>query len=310
MGKNKSEILAVLVVGVLMSAIDITIVILALPTIDSGLHSGIALSIWVIMAYILVMTVLSTQVGKLGDKFGRAKLYNYGLGIFVVGSALCGLSPDIYALIGFRALQAVGGALIGTSSSAVVSDNFEPHERGKAFGFTSLGWNLGSIFGIFLGGLLATINWRLIFLINVPIGIVLLPISIRKLRDVKESIKERFDILGSLILGAGLFTLTIAAVYYIFRNRSAIPGYDISINPALHSLHNQGAHDTVRYNRLRHIQEQDLHILRALQHVAVHRQLLGPLRTDTIPARGTRTQPVHSEHIPAARIRDGGDLRA
>lgn len=216
MGRNKSEILAVLVVGVLMSAIDITIVILALPTIDSGLHSGIALSIWVIMAYILVMTVLSTQVGKLGDKFGRAKLFNYGLGIFVVGSALCGLSPDIYALIGFRALQAVGGALIGTSSSAVVSDNFEPHERGKAFGFTSLGWNLGSIFGIFLGGLLATINWRLIFLINVPIGIVLLPISIRKLRDVKESIKERFDILGSLILAAGLFALTIAAVYSIY----------------------------------------------------------------------------------------------
>ncbi len=218
---RKNEILAVLVIGVLMSAIDITIVILALPTIDSSLHAGVATSIWIIMAYILVITLLSTQVGKLGDKYGRAKMYNYGIAIFVIGSALCGLSPDIISLIGFRALQAVGGALVGTSSTAVVSDNFEPHERGRAFGFTSLGWNLGSIMGIFLGGILTTINWRLIFLINVPIGIVLLPISIKRLNDVKERIKERFDILGSILLGIGLFILTIMAVYAIYT------GFDI-----------------------------------------------------------------------------------
>ena len=204
-----------------MSAIDTTIIILALPTIDAKLHAGIALSIWTIMAYILVITVLSTQVGKLGDKFGRAKLYNYGIAIFIIGSALCGLSPDMLALIGFRALQAVGGALIGTSSAAVVSDNFEPHERGKAFGFTALGWNLGSIMGIFLGGLLTTINWRLIFLINVPIGILLLPISIKRLRDAKEKIKERFDLLGSVLLGIALFILTIMAVYAIYSGFDA-----------------------------------------------------------------------------------------
>ncbi len=213
---KKKEILAVLVIGVLMSAIDITIVILALPTIDLNLHAGVATSIWIIMAYILVITVLSTQVGKLGDKFGRAKMYNYGIAIFVIGSALCGLSPDILSLIGFRAVQAVGGALLSTSSTAVVSDNFEPHERGRAFGYTALGWNLGSIMGIFLGGLLTTINWRLIFLINVPIGIALLPISMKRLSDVREKIKERFDLIGSFLLGTGLFILTIMAVHSIY----------------------------------------------------------------------------------------------
>ncbi|MEM0107078.1 MAG: MFS transporter [Candidatus Micrarchaeaceae archaeon] len=212
----------VLVIGVLMAAIDATIVVLALPTIDEELHANIASSIWIIMVYILVITVLSTQVGKLGDRFGRAKLYNYGLGLFVIGSALCGLSPDIYALIGFRAVQAVGGALVGTSSSAVVSDNFKPNERGKAFGFTSLGWNLGSIFGIFLGGLLATIDWRLIFLINVPIGIALLPISIRRLKDAKMAVKEKFDVLGSLYLGIALLLLTFVSVISLSEGLSLV----------------------------------------------------------------------------------------
>ncbi len=210
---DKRSVLAVVVVGVLMAAIDTTIVILALPTIDTYFHTSPTISIWIIMAYILVLTVLSAQVGKIGDRFGRAKMYNYGFLVFIVGSALCGLSTSIFMLIGARVLQAVGGAFLSTNSSAVVSDHFEPHERGKAFGYTGMGWNMGAILGIFLGGALTSIDWRLIFLINVPIGAIALPIAFRKVKDVIKKKKEKYDIAGSIILGVALTLLTIMAIF-------------------------------------------------------------------------------------------------
>lgn len=213
---ERNAVLSVLVVGVIMAAIDSTIVILALPTIDSNLSTSPVTSIWIIMSYILVLTVLSAQAGKLGDRFGRSKLYNYGLLIFVVGSALCGASLNIIMLIASRIIQAVGGAFVSTNSSAVVSDHFKPHERGKAFGLTSMGWNIGAIIGIFLGGFLATIDWRLIFLINIPIGIVILPIAFKKLKDVAEKRKELFDIKGSVLLGVALVLFTIMAVLSMY----------------------------------------------------------------------------------------------
>lgn len=210
---NKRSVLSVVVVGVLMAAIDTTIVILALPTIDTYFHTSPAVSIWIIMAYILVLTVLSAQVGKIGDRFGRAKMYNYGFLIFIVGSALCGLSFNILMLIGARVLQAVGGAFLSTNSSAVVSDHFDPQERGRAFGYTGMGWNMGAILGIFLGGALTSIDWRLIFLINVPIGAIVLPIAFRKVKDVVEKRKERYDVAGSIVLGIALTLLTIMAIF-------------------------------------------------------------------------------------------------
>lgn len=213
MGSDKKSVLTVVVVGVLMAAIDTTIVILALPTIDAYFHTSPSISIWIIMAYILVLTVLSAQVGRIGDRFGRAKMYNYGFLIFIVGSAVCGLSTSILMLIGARVLQAVGGAFLSTNSSAVVSDHFDPHERGRAFGYTGMGWNMGAILGIFLGGVLTSINWRLIFLINVPIGAVILPIAFRKVKDVIEKKKERYDVAGSIVLGVALTLLTIMAIF-------------------------------------------------------------------------------------------------
>ncbi len=209
---SSNQILAVLVVGVLMAAIDIAIVILALPTIDTDLGTSPIVSIWTIMAYILVITVISSQLGKIGDKYGRERIYNYGLVVFVIGSVLCGLSPTIYFLIGFRALQALGGGMISSNSSAVISDNFEPHERGKAFGFTAIGWSLGSILGIILGGILATINWRLIFLINLPIGLVIIPLSFSRLRNKAVQSSQPLDIIGSVLLGIALTILTVASI--------------------------------------------------------------------------------------------------
>ncbi len=216
----KSIALFVVLIGVLMAAIDTTIVILALPTIDLKLNTSPLTSMWIILAYILILAVFSSQVGKIGDLFGRAKLYKYGLIVFILGSALCGLSPNIFVLIGSRIIQAFGGVLIGTLSSAVIADHFEPNKRGKAFGYTAIGWNFGAILGIFLGGFLTTIDWRWIFFINIPIGAIVIPIAIYKLHDVVKPQKENFDYIGIITLSIGLLLLTISAVFSMFEGLS------------------------------------------------------------------------------------------
>ena len=214
--KHANIVLAVVVIGVLMSAIDISIVILALPTIDSGLHAGTATSIWIIMAYLIVITVLSTQIGKLGDKYGRERMFTYGLVIFTAFSVLCGLAINVNMLIMSRVLQAVGGALIGATGTAVVSDYFEPHTRGRAFGFTAMGYNIGAVLGIFLGGFLSIINWRLIFLINLPIGVVVIALALKYLKDISIRKDEHFDMVGSALFGAALTLLSVFAIVFTY----------------------------------------------------------------------------------------------
>ncbi len=118
--------LAVIVTGVLVAAVDTTIVILALPTMMRFLHANLADIIWVIMAYLLVITLLATQVGRLGDMFGRVRMYELGFLVFVLGSFLCGVSTTETALIGFRVLQGIGRALISANSGAVITDTFPP----------------------------------------------------------------------------------------------------------------------------------------------------------------------------------------
>ena len=211
----KNIVLVVAVLGVLMSAIDSTIVVLALPNIDSALQTSAINSVWVIMGYILVITVISTQVGKLGDNFGRARMFNLGFLIFIIGSALCVFSLDVYQLIFFRLLQGVGGALISSNSGAIISDYFDRHERGRAFGYTAVGWNVGAILGIILGGLLADFDWRLIFLINVPIGILILPIAFIKVKDIVPKLNEKLDLIGSALLGISLLIISYMSVYII-----------------------------------------------------------------------------------------------
>ena len=143
--------LAVVVCGVLIAAVDTTIVVLALPKIEAELHVNVTDVIWVVISYLLVVTVLSTQVGRLGDMFGRVRMYQTGFAIFVVGSLLCGLANDEVTLILFRILQGVGGALISANSGAVIADIVPIERRGRAYGFNAIGWNLGAILGILLG---------------------------------------------------------------------------------------------------------------------------------------------------------------
>ncbi len=198
--------LVVIMTGILMSAVDTTIVVLALPELERALHVPLSGVVWVIIAYLLVITLLATQVGRLGDMFGRVRMYEAGFIVFIVGSALCALAVNELTIILFRVLQGVGGALITANSGAVIADTFPPERRGRAYGFNAVGFNLGAILGILLGGLIVTyVSWRWIFWINVPAGLVAFTLALRVLRDRGERQRQRLDLVGMVVLGAALF---------------------------------------------------------------------------------------------------------
>jgi EmrB/QacA subfamily drug resistance transporter len=210
--KHEGIILSILVLGTLMGALDTTIVLLALPSITEGLNSNLGETIWVILIYLLVIAVTTMQFGRIGDLFGRSRMFNLGFAVFTLGSALCGFAQTNGFLVGFRAIQAVGGALMQATSGAIIADTFEVGRRGRAYGYTAMGWNIGGMLGIVLGGILTTfIGWRFIFFINVPIGIVALLLGMKYLND-NPKVNARLDLAGMLLLGSALFLLSYGAI--------------------------------------------------------------------------------------------------
>jgi EmrB/QacA subfamily drug resistance transporter len=196
----------VVMIGVFIAAVDATIVVLALPAIEHDLNISLSSVTWVVISYLLVVTVLSTQLGRLGDMFGRVWMYQAGFAIFVLGSVLCALAWNAPAIIGFRVVQGIGAALIAANSGAIISELYPPQERGRAYGFNALGFSLGSVLGVLLGGVIVTyVSWRWIFWINLPIGAVALALALRVLRDRGERTRRRLDLLGMITLGLGLF---------------------------------------------------------------------------------------------------------
>ena len=208
--RGRYELIAISIVmmGVLMSAVDTTAVVLGLPVMMQDLHSDILSMIWVIMSYLLVITILGTQVGKLGDIFGRVRMYNAGFGIFTLGSFLCGLSASGPQLIGFRILQGLGGAMISSNSGAIIADTFPEHRRGRAFGITGFGWSAGAILGILVGGAFVTfLSWRYIFFINLPIGIAATVAGYLMLKEASPRVRSAIDVVGMVLFGLGLYFL-------------------------------------------------------------------------------------------------------
>jgi EmrB/QacA subfamily drug resistance transporter len=198
--------MAVIMTGVLMTAVDTTIVVLALPEIQRGLHVALSAVVWVIISFLLVITLLATQVGRLGDMFGRVRMYEMGFAVFVLGSLACALAWNEASIIVFRVLQGVGGAFIMANSGAVIADLYPREQRGRAYGFTSVGWTMGAVIGIVLGGLIVTyVSWRWVFWINVPVGVAALAVAVRVLHDRAERSRHRLDLPGMITLGLGLF---------------------------------------------------------------------------------------------------------
>ncbi|MCL4404534.1 MFS transporter [Candidatus Marsarchaeota archaeon] len=211
---RENTILAVIVIGTLMASIDSTIVLLAFPAMTQALHSTIATIIWVILIYMIVVAVFSTQFGRIGDIYGRGRMFNLGFVVFTIASFLCGIAPTDVLLISFRAIQAIGGALIASNSSAIIADTFERHRIGRAYGFTGMSWNIGALLGILLGGVITTfIGYRYIFFINVPIGIVAVMLGLKYVKDNNRS-KDKLDIPGMVSLGIAVALIAYAGISY------------------------------------------------------------------------------------------------
>jgi len=204
-------ILLVVILGTLMASVDTTIVLLAFPTITGDLHADLTTVLWTILIYLLVVAILTTQAGRVSDLYGHGRIYNAGFVIFTVGSALCGFAPTASSLVAFRGVQAVGGAFMVATGTAILADTFPAAVRGRAFGFTTMGWNVGATLGIVLGGVLTTfVGWRYIFFINVPIGIVAVILGYRFI-GVGKRTQARLDLVGMLLLAAVLGTIVYGA---------------------------------------------------------------------------------------------------
>jgi EmrB/QacA subfamily drug resistance transporter len=209
--------------GTLMGALDSTIVLLAFPVINDSLHSDLATSLWIILAYLLVLAVATTQMGRIGDIYGRSKIFNLGFVIFTIGSALCGFSPHIYTLIGFRVVQAVGGAIMQATSGAIIADYFPREKRGRAYGYNSLGFTAGALLGIVLGGIITSyISWQFIFFINIPIGIIAVIIGLRYLKDIEKRTAAKLDLAGMGLLASALVLLSLGLVDFAANGLSSL----------------------------------------------------------------------------------------
>ncbi len=195
--------------GVLMSTIDGSIVNIALNTLVNDFNSNLNVVEWVMLAYLLTLTCLLLLAGRVGDMFGKRRVYIIGFVVFTVASALCGLSPTIGALIGFRVVQAIGAAMIQAIGPALLVVAFPPNERGTALGVIGSVVAAGILIGPALGGLLLNyVSWQSIFYVNIPIGLGGIWLSQASLpADQASAQKHRFDVIGAAFMLVSLFCL-------------------------------------------------------------------------------------------------------
>jgi EmrB/QacA subfamily drug resistance transporter len=211
-GKHKDRYqwtaLSVTTVGALLASMQGSALLIALPNIMGELHASFFTIMWVLMGYLLITTVLTPIVGRLADMWGRKRLYNSGFAVFVFGSLVAGLAqPQFHGadLIAGRLIQGIGGALLVTNSTAIVTDAFRKGRVGLGLGVNQIAGAAGFLIGPIIGGLLTEWSWRLVFLFNVPLGIFGVLWGIWRLREPVQVIKhQHIDWFGLISLTIGL----------------------------------------------------------------------------------------------------------
>ncbi len=202
-------ILGALLLGMLLAALDQTIVSTALPTIVGDLHGGSHLA-WVVTAYLLASTVSTPLWGKLGDQYGRKVFFQAAIVIFVIGSALCGFSHTMTELILFRALQGLGGGGLMVGAQTIIGDVVSPRERGRYMGLFGAMFAVATVIGPLIGGLCVTyLSWRWVFYINLPFGILALFVTQAVLPGHLRKVHHKIDYAGTLVLTGGVTSLIL-----------------------------------------------------------------------------------------------------
>jgi MFS family permease len=210
--------------GMFMASLDASIVLISLPAIFRGIHldpltpGNIGYLLWMLMGYLVVTAVLVVTFGRLGDMFGRVRMYNAGFAIFTAASVALSLTPGhggsaAMWLIVWRVVQGVGGALLMANSTAILTDAFPAKERGRAMGISMFAGISGSFIGLIAGGLLADVDWRLVFWVNVPFGLFGTVWAYAKLRETGVQQRTKIDWWGNLTFAAGLVMILIGITY-------------------------------------------------------------------------------------------------
>ena len=212
--------------GMLAATVNASIVIIALPAIFRGIHldplkaSNISYLLWMLMGYLVVSAVLVVTLGRLGDIYGRVRMYNAGFAIFGLGALALPFDPFLGGsgalwLIGFRVIQAIGGSMLMANSPAILTDAFPPDQRGTAMGINQVAGISGQFIGLILGGLLAAVDWRLVFIVSVPIGLGGTIWSYLSLKEVGVRTPAKIDWLGNVTFAVGLILLLTGITYGI-----------------------------------------------------------------------------------------------
>ncbi|HZX08692.1 MFS transporter, partial [Kribbella sp.] len=198
---TRNAVVVAIMLGMLLAALDQTIVATALPTIVSDLGGANHLS-WVVTSYLLAETIMTALIGKFGDLYGRKPMFLLSVVLFLAGSALCGMSHSMLWLVGSRAIQGLGAGGLMVTAMAVIADVVPLSERGRYQGVMGSVFGVSTVAGPLLGGLFVDhLSWRWAFYVNLPLGIVVLVVASITLPSVKAAVGPKIDYLGILFIG-------------------------------------------------------------------------------------------------------------